>query len=422
MARLFKLLLVAALLIPQSASAANYLESITQFKKPNMKFGKLELHPYYKLTLSYDDNIYLRSKLSGQVFGSMITDNSFGINFKLPVTSMHAFQGGYSGQSLAYTKHPSRNNAYQQNANLGYMFKGPAGTSAKVQNTYMNTQDPASSELVTREQRYQNTAGGSAEYAPGGGNFYVSANADHVLHRYQSQSLAAVLDRYELFMGGRVGYKVLPKTRVYLGYGRQLIHYAIDEYVASGATYDSKNSKSHLFNAGVEGQIAPKVQGMVETGFTFREYDGPETDRAVTTSRRSGSTRNWTVATQALWKPVARTDVSLRVSRSLQESTYAGNRFYISNLVALNFKHKLPYKLTLGMGGTVGIDKYPEAVSATQSNRRDDIYTEFASLTYDIQEYLNVGASYSHKQKNSTLTGEFNYEDQVGALFLGVQF
>jgi len=55
------------------------------------------------------------------------------------------------------------------------MSSGRTWASGKVQDTYMNTQDPASSELVDREQRYQNAVGGSFDYAPGGGNFYLSA-------------------------------------------------------------------------------------------------------------------------------------------------------------------------------------------------------------------------------------------------------
>jgi len=435
MLRSLTMLLAGALLIPQAASADDFLrggdlldvffnlkESITQFKKPNLKFGKLEFHPYYRVTASYDDNIYLRSQDSQQVFGSMIIDNSFGVSLKLPATSRHQFQGGYAGQSLAYSKHPSRNNTVQQNVNLGYGFKGPAGFSLKAQDTYVNTQDPASSELVDREQRYQNSAGGVIEYAPGGGAFYIAADGEHLVHRYQNESLAAALDRYELAVGGRMGLRIMTKTRVFAGYKRQIVHYTIDEYAAGGNTYDAKNNKADLLVAGIEGRILPKVQGSIETGVVHRTYDGPETDRAEITARRTGSTRNWVIMGQSQWKPGARTDVNLRLSRGLQESTYAGNRFYIANLAALSIKHKLPYKLVIALGGAIGFDQYPEAVSDTEANRRDDIYTQFASLTYDIQDYLSVGLSYSHKEKHSTQSAQFNYLDNVSGAFVGVTF
>ena len=62
MARLLAALMMLALLIPVPASSGNFLENATQFKKPNLKWGQLEIHPYYRFSEFYDSNIYMTPK------------------------------------------------------------------------------------------------------------------------------------------------------------------------------------------------------------------------------------------------------------------------------------------------------------------------------------------------------------------------
>jgi hypothetical protein len=35
------------------------MQAMSDFKKPNIKWGLLEIHPYYKFAETYDSNIYL---------------------------------------------------------------------------------------------------------------------------------------------------------------------------------------------------------------------------------------------------------------------------------------------------------------------------------------------------------------------------
>ena len=47
--RILRILLVAALLAP-AAPAAAFWDAISDFRKPNLKLGPAEIHPYYGLT------------------------------------------------------------------------------------------------------------------------------------------------------------------------------------------------------------------------------------------------------------------------------------------------------------------------------------------------------------------------------------
>ncbi|MFH1725765.1 MAG: outer membrane beta-barrel protein [Elusimicrobiota bacterium] len=413
MVRMTVALLAIALLVPQSVSAGGML----QMKKPNIKIGKIEFHPYAGVKESYDSNIYLvpRDKpngvrTGGGVRGSWITDSSLGLNIMYPMTKMHQFAVGYGFQALTYTKQGVGNDAIHQNADAAYMYKGPMGISGKVWNKYINTTDPAFSELITRSQRYHNTVGLEGEYAPGGGKLFAGASFDHQNHKYlDGVTLGPRLNRYEQSFGLRGGYRIMPKTRVYAGWSRKIIHYSIFG--------TNKNSKSDGFNFGIEGKIAPKLTGQIQTGISLRDYDDSN-------ANRTGYTQNWIVSTKLTYNPIERTKVMFGYSRTLNESTFATNRFGINNNITLDAEHKLPYKLIAKAGFGWTIDKYPESstTGGMTANRRDDTYTQKVGVDYAMQEWMLFGLAYEHRERNSVFTDQFNHERHITSIFARVTF
>jgi hypothetical protein len=342
---------------------------------------------------------------------------------------MHSFDALYDLDLLNYTKAPSANNAQNQKAGINYNYKGPEGISGKAGNVYVNTTDPAFTESAKREHRWFNAANLSGEYNPQGGPFVGGVYLDTTKHKYLDYasdsvnvlSLGEQLDRIEQNVMLKGGYKVLPKTRVYLDYRRNIIHYASSD--------NPKNNKSHNFDAGIEGVIAPKLTGQIQTGFTYRKYDNDFVNN-FTGSERTNIviTRNWTVGTNLRYNPIERCEATFAYNRALQEATFTGNRFYVSNALNFGFKHKFPYKLTGGLDFGFVYDKYPEvpedgngAVDA-RGGRRDDIYTQGLSVGYDVQQYLNLSLGYTHRQKFSTWSGQYNYNDHVTALTAKVMF
>lgn len=418
-------LAVFALILSLVAPArAGMLDKMKDFKKPNIKIGKLELHPHYKLTETYDSNIFLapRSKVlgnnadsnkAGPVLGSWITENNLGLKASFPLTEMHKLELGYDFVWKAYKKDPRLNNTVNQAVDAAYSYKGP-NVSAKVADTYVNTVDPATSELTARQKRWQNTATAEGEYAPEGGKLFAGADVSQTNHKYVSQSVAlrTALNRYEQSFGVKGGYRVRPKTRVYAAYHRQIIHYSVHQ------SAPTKNNKAHFLDFGVEGDIAPKLTGQVQTGLQYRQYDDPPA------AGQKKITRNWMLATKLTYKPLERTKVDLSWTRRIEESTFLANQFYIANAASLNVTHKLPHKLTAGVNAGLEIDKYPEATATggSTANRRDDLYQTGASLDYDIQEYLRTGISYTYRTRNSRFTEQFNYNDHLTSLSLSLLF
>ena len=418
---MIRVIAALALFAASPASAVN-LDWLTQYKQPNIHYGQLALHPYYQFTEVYDSNIYLvprdqpNNVVGGGVRGSWITKNELALEANLPWRKLHNLAAGYVFEAQNYTTDARGNDTINQSAHLDYVYKGAYGMTYKLGDNYLSTTDQAFSQLVERNRRWANVVYTELDYNPEHGYMAGGVDASHTVNKYLGAAIGRQLNRYTQRAGFNVGYKVKPKTKLYVAYHRVVTHYTVNRELPD----QDKDNKSHDIGVGVSGVIAPKVTGQVEGGMSYREYDEAPIG-AVTQV-----TRNFTVATNVVYKPTDRTDVILALSRDLQESISGGNRFYISNSATLDIKHKFPRKFSAGVNGAFGLDKYPDTqfigASATRGNRRDDIYQGGVWVTYDIQAWLTTGLSYVYRERDSTFSGEFNYQDMQTAWNLALKF
>ena len=131
MARLSAALMMFALLIPVPASSGNFLENATQFKKPNLKWGQLEIHPYYRFSEFYDSNIYMKSPTADPVRGrhpwpvrgTMVTENN-SASGSTPVTGMHSLTA--YDPTASYTERTAGQQPSQPEVS-GLSVQGPHG-------------------------------------------------------------------------------------------------------------------------------------------------------------------------------------------------------------------------------------------------------------------------------------------------------
>ncbi len=414
---------VAVMAVVFSASAAHAinLDWLTQYKKPNIHYGQLALHPYYQLTETYDSNIYLVPRdtptrtVGGGVRGSWITTNELALEALLPWRKLHTFAAGYDFEANTYTTQPNLNDTINQKAHFDYTYAGAYGLTYKAGDAYTNTTDQAFSELVARNRRWTNTVYTELDYNPANNRLAGGVDAQHTTNKYLGDTIGRQLNRYDESVGFNVGYKIQPKTKAYVSYHRSVTHYTVQRELPD----NDKNSKAHNVGFGVTGQITPKVTGQIEGGATFRRYDEPPVGGGTQ------KTQNITVATNLTYKANDRTDVIFAASRRIEESIFGANRFYISNNASLDLKHKLPYKFSVGANAAYGLDKYPDSqtvAGGASGSRRDDIYQGGAWIEYDIQQWLSTGVSYVFRERNSTFSGEFNYQDMQTAWNLAVKF
>lgn len=406
-----------------SASSARALDMswLTQYKRPNIRYGQLALHPRYQFTEAYDSNIYLVPRdtpartVGGGVRGSWITMNELALETVLPWRKLHTFSAGYDFAAHTYTTQPRLNDTINQSAHADYVYAGTYGLTGRLGDRYMNTTDQAFSQLVERQRRWANTLFMELGYEPVNGLLAGGLDASQTAHKYLSPTVGRDLNRYEQRAGFNVGYRLQPKTKLYASYHRGVIHYTVHRQIP----YQDKDSKSHDLGFGVTGALAPKVAGQVEGGLTYRQYD--EAPIGGTTRL----TRNFTVAANAVYTPTDRTSLTLAASRRLEESIDTVSRFYISNNVSLEVRRRLARKFSVSANAAFGVDKYPDTQTVdggATGNRRDDIYQGGVQVEYDIQSWLSTGLAYAFRERDSTFTGQYNYQDHQTSWNLALKF
>lgn len=427
--------LALGLMAPQAN--AGVLSALNSVKAGGLKLGMAEFHPYIGASEMYDSNIYSVPKdnpngtrVGGGVRGAWITKANAGLDFKLPLTGMHSFDGGYGVSYFAYSKQAKINNYTDQAAKLGYNYNGPMGLSGRLSDTFIFTRDPAFSEQAgERQQRWQNGIDANFGYAPEGGRLVAGVSGNHTAHKYTGSDQAPLLNRYEQMVGVKGGYKVMPKTTAWLGYRRGIVHYTAQGRNAANTVTviaGDKNSKSHYFEGGIDGSLAPKVKGSVSTGVSLRKYD-------QSNAGRTHHSRNWILGSNIGWNPTTECAFTLGLNRSINESTFGASRFSIENSGNLGYSHKFPWRVTGRVRGSMTVSKYPEStqqtnintgipIPGTLVNRRDDTYSKGIGFDYAVNDWAKVGVDYDHTERFSTLSGQYNFERHLTMLSAKLSF
>jgi hypothetical protein len=386
----------------------------------NLSLGPVKLNPYYGFESRYEDNIYRvprdqngHAVSGGGVRGSMIYANNLGLKLALPV-GQHKFNAAYDFTAENYQKQSKANNAYNSKADAGYKYEG-SKLDANLSNSYINTQDPAfnpngtviNGDLVARQRRWQNTMNAGVEYGLGE-KFFAGVNGEWLIQRYLDRSggansLANQLNRSEGTFGLKTGYKVAPKTKVYVSFARRLVHYTEETR--------QDNHRDWLADVGVEGDLTAKLKGKIQTGFEYRHYD-----RDSANPRRDLIGRVWRVSTALDFAATETTKLNLVINRATNESSAANQaRYFTSAGATLGVQQKFGAKITAGLNGGYQQDRFSQnfTVGGVSKARRDDSYNGGAKLDYKFTETVSAGLSYLHNSRFSTFSREYNYRDNV---------
>ncbi len=389
--------------------------------------GPAEIKPYYGLETRYEDNIYRVPKdqnnhavAGGGVRGSAIVSNNIGVKVAAPL-EQHKLTAMYDFTAENYAKQSRANNAYNQKAGLGYGYEGSI-IKAKLDEYYENTQDPAfnpngtvtNGALVQRERRWKNNLAGSVEYALGD-KFFFAVDAGWTINRYLNRaggatSLANILNTSEGTFGFKTGYQVQPKTRVYVGFHRGIVHY----------TEETRQDNHRDFNTdfGVEGEFTEKLKGRVQVGHQYLHFDK---DTANPNRDRIG--RVFNVSTALDYQPLENTKTNLTVNRSASNSASTQARYFTSAGVSLGVTQQLG-KASVGVTGGFQQDKYSQdfTIGTLTRSRRDDNYNAGVKADYKFNEMIAAGASFTRTARFSTFSRQFSYKDAITGLNLKLTF
>ncbi|MDP2864780.1 MAG: outer membrane beta-barrel protein [Elusimicrobiota bacterium] len=382
------LLIAAVLLMPAAAGA-----------QQNIKLGTMDVNPFMSTQESYDSNIYLRKT---KPKGSAINRTSLGFELVQKVGSRLDLKGGYSMDILSYAVNTSTNNALHHNVFFSAMARLPKDMTVTVDDKYKQTTDQATSETTERATRVENIAGINFA-APLRGQFGFNVVVQNTYNNYLAGNLAG-LDRAENLMGFDVTYKVQPKTKAFYSYRYGSLNYENNN--TNDATYNN-------MDLGLTGDIAPKITGTVTAGMQARNYD-----KALGTAKDDITTMGYSA--QAVWKAMAKSDVTIYGKRANVESNYGTSRFYTSTMLDIGVTRQIN-KIKAGLGFAYEGVQYPEKTTLTSPKRLDENTSVRLTAMYNIQKWLSADAGFTYKNRNSNEKAN-EYNDKVFSVGIKAMF
>ena len=342
--------------------------------------------------LGYDDNIYL--KRDNRV-GSGTSSTKVGALYDLIVPSS-SLRGSFSvvGGYNAFFKHNGRNGYWDALANAEF-----GNDLFKIGNRFLLTSDPANSELTDRKQRINNNIYASYRTSAKDKLSLGFKVSDEISKYTVGGAIARDLDRNRVNVGAGVYYNISEKTSL------------LAEYTFTALSYTSNhenNSTGGVVALGVEGKLAPKVNGEAKLTYNYRNYSHDKTG-----CDNYGDLFGYNVA--VTWAPTTQNLLRLSGTRDFEETIYSNNRYFVSTGIKLYGSQKIMEKFTAAL--TLGYENlsYPKANDAG-IKRSDDVYTIRPEFNYQFKEWLSAGVWYQYRHRTSD-AGAANYyfNSRVGA-------
>lgn len=337
--------------------------------------------------ISYDDNIYLTKddKISSAISSTQLYAKYLNT---IPNTGLKFGANANIGYN-AYTENPAKNDYL--NAGAGFNVGNNKFT---LDEKFLYTADPATSELTERAKRINNIASfrfkTSLEKM-----FSVGFLVSDVFDRYMDNEYKS-LNRNRVNAGAQLYYNVSPKTSFYFAYLYSIIKYENN---------DKNNSNGNSFILGVNGNVTQKVKGTAQVSYDTRNYD-EDIENADSNFGIFGYLLSLT------YEPTRRDTIILSGERKMEEATFANNRYYVSTGVGLEYKHSFYQRWTLGLLAAYENIGYPETVEDV--NRNDDLIKVKPSLEYKFKEYLFASVWYQFRNKSSNYDGVEYSDNKVG--------
>ncbi|MDD5617672.1 MAG: outer membrane beta-barrel protein [Candidatus Omnitrophica bacterium] len=187
-------------------------------------------------------------------------------------------------------------------------------------------------------------------------------------------------------------FHIRPKWSVFAGY----------EYGTIDYSQGTRGSRLQHLRAGVTGKLFTKVLGRFEIGKEWRVYKQSSNGKAQKIFFKSALLNKFTPFTTG----------SLEINRTIEESGYTNNPYYIEDDINIYLEHKLASK-TVGIVGFEyihdGYDRITTEDGETKK-REDVIWNPRVGLKYYFKRWLNADLTYKYKIRTSNFKN-FGYVD-----------
>jgi hypothetical protein len=251
-----------------------------------------------------------------------------------------------------------------------------------------------STEDVTRVKRDDNRAGITAKVEKD--RLGIQLGYENFKRDYKSDPVYNQYDRTEHLYSIMLTHWTFPKTELLLEYDFAQIRYD-DNTVRSDSDY-------HQILIGAIGDLTPKTQATIKTGYQFRNYD-----QAGQTDFNSG-----VLYADITHKFSDKNSMKLALSRTANESTYGVNNYYDLTDASGTFDHFFTPKLLGFITGLYQLHTYPieTTESGVTQKRKDQYYSLGIGFRYYLQKWLTVTLQAEHIIRNSNFS-VFDYNQDL---------
>ncbi len=200
-------------------------------------------------------------------------------------------------------------------------------------------------------------------------------------------------DREESSGRLRLGYQFQTDKQAFVSVSAHQVEY--DQFLDRNGFH--RNSDGWQADAGLNFTITGKLNGDVFVSYHDRSYDDP----------RLNGISGWAGGAGLQWQPTGLTSVGFRISSTVQETTYQYASGYLQTLYALRVDHELMRNLQISGQVSYRDNDYELTDDAPIDARsNDEIWTGGLGLTYFVNRYVFLSASYTYDRLRSNVPGD----------------
>lgn len=344
---------------------------------------------------AYDSNVFL---LESRPTGSWIARTQPGFLLDFATGPLSASLGA----KVEFVNYFSVliQDAINPTALLDLAYESPAGLRLELRDDFYITNSPQTSELTGLTQSLTNRARLSGEYRL---SDRFSVGASYGNNRVDYQDTDTELNRTEL---NRTEHLV--SLTGFWRFRPKLSLLAISSFgYTSFAETSDRDLTRHLIEAGIRGEITPRISSTFRLGYEDRQ---PRNDRL-------NGYRGLVFGGDFTFLVFERTRIVLAADRRPQESTAGNNFFYLETAGTLRIQHEFGAKVKANVRANLGENQYfvREVDADGRAKLRHDTFVGGgASVTYDLQTWVSLGLDYFFSKRGSNFEGSSYSDHRVG--------
>lgn len=352
----------------------------------NIRFGKMEVHPFVSLKEVFSDNIYSTSTLQKN---DSITVTTPGVKLQWPF-GMHRLEAEYYAVD-------SRYGTYRGETTTDHHAKGLLGLqlgsffSLTAGGAFDKGHEGRGSSATGFIEVFRTNSGSASAAYQLTGRSKVQLDYSKTTWNFMTSNFR---DRDEGIMAGYLYYRFLPKTSAFVEYERKTVDY-------TEATTPLDNSMGSLL-IGITWEMTGRSKGTIKAGRTSKDFE----DSAV----KDFSVWSWSVDLNHKFTEL--TSLTVVGQRRVNETNAFGTAYFITTGVYGELKHGFMSKMALLLRGSYGTDRFSNAVPPETAVREDKTRMLGAGLRYAMKDWLEFGADYNKKNRDSNITGNDYQETQ----------